>query len=583
MEERFRDWSLRFSWRDEPQSAFHGFTIEEDEKTMARAMRLLLNCQAPPEIHQEIKDAQHSRELMEFGHRLSRRRTWRILLEVYTQALMFAPPNSSLLAENYFYCALQLYKGRLYRASLLHCDRSLENDPPDNLKAKIYIYRARNIYEMNGRKVCSVVDEAINNTRFWLRAMNQLDPAYSAIAYMIDLLNMSPILAEPLEIYHDQNVHNDQELTFPDDNDKIEQASSAIEIKYNEENGRYIAASRNINAGEVLFAHKSYSSIIYPKLQNEYCWYCSKIVLAVVPCKQCSMIIYCNENCRDKAWQEYHDLECLALPAMMEVEMKAEEITTLRLLIKAYKEANCSIDELRAKVIALENIEDPIEKLCTNGKFDNTKYASIFSLTRRFPVISTHASRSAIILLFLGATTDIFSQRITDYAGLEQTEGTKFMGSLIMRHLGICYNNAIGELQRSELEPIRLQINPLLSLFNHSCDPSVLVHTYGDMKYCIAIKDIARGEQIYRCYLRDDWEMSVANRNDFLQKSFNFDCACNACRNNWQRYIRRKPPSLELENYPAAVIHQWNLITRQFPLEKDICTTNVSFYSEFFY
>lgn len=72
------------------------------------------------------------------------------------------------------------------------------------------------------------------------------------------------------------------------------------------------------------------------------------------------------------------------------------------------------------------------------------KYASIFSLTRRFPVVSTHAARAIVILLFLAGTTNIFGQKIRDYLGLLQTEGTKFMACLIMRHIGICYNNAVG-------------------------------------------------------------------------------------------------------------------------------------------
>ncbi|KAK0084735.1 hypothetical protein PV325_006489 [Microctonus aethiopoides] len=578
MEERFRDWSLRFSWKDYPRSNFHGFTIEEDEKTVKRAMRLLMNCQAPPRIHQELKDRQYAYELIAFGHRLVRRRSWRLILEAYTQALMFAPPNSPLLAHCHFYCSVVLYLARFYKEGLFHANRALAVGPVDNLKSKVYICKARCIYEMNGERRCPEVQEAIMNAHIWLGSMNEGDVGRSDVIDSINVLNRARLLQERMETDHDQN----EELTIPDDNEKIMQASSAIEIKFNDEDqGRYIAATRDIEAGEILFAHKSYASTIYARMQNEYCWHCSKHILVGVPCNQCPMVLFCDENCRDVAWNEYHDLECLAISAMIEMDMDANEIMSLRLLIKAYKEADCSIDKLRAKLIALQNITDPVEKLYTNGRFDNMKYASIFSLTRRFPVVSTHAARAIIILLCLSATTNIFGEKITDYLGLLQTEGTKFMGCLIMRHIGICYNNAVGELENRSNE-ICLQMNPLLSLFNHSCDPSVLVHTHRDVKYCIAIKNIARGEQIYRCYLPDNWIMNLPRRRAFLLESFNFNCECNACRNNWRRSFQRDPPSYRFRNYPIAVINQWNLITHNFPSEGDTYSANLPLYSKFF-
>lgn len=353
MEERFRDWSMRFSWRDEPKSAFHGFTIQEDEATVRRAMRFLMNCQSPPKFHEESKDETYAAELIMLGHKLVRRKTWKIILESYIQASMFAPPNSPLLARCHFYCSVALFLGKLYKEGSLHADRAIAIGPPDDLKSKVYICKARCIYEMNGRRRCPEVQEAILNAHIWLGSMDESDIGRADVISSINFLNRTPLLEERMEADHDQN----EEPTIPDDNEKIKQASSAIEIKFNDENGRYIAASRDIRAGELLFAHKSYASVIYSRMQNEICWHCSKHILAGVPCNQCPMVLFCSENCRDMAWNEYHDLECLAVSAMLEVDMDANEIMTMRLLIKAYKEADCSIDKLRAKLIALQSIE----------------------------------------------------------------------------------------------------------------------------------------------------------------------------------------------------------------------------------
>ena len=72
----------------------------------------------------------------------------------------------------------------------------------------------------------------------------------------------------------------------------------------------------------------------------------------------------------------------------------------------------------------------------------------------------------------------------------------------------------------------------LVSKFNHPCSSNAL-YTWNELKGVETVrtlKGIAGGEEITINYLTgEDWRSSRTKRQEIVQESFNFECACNLC------------------------------------------------------
>ncbi|KAB8356404.1 hypothetical protein FH972_023987 [Carpinus fangiana] len=74
---------------------------------------------------------------------------------------------------------------------------------------------------------------------------------------------------------------------------------------------------------------------------------------------------------------------------------------------------------------------------------------------------------------------------------------------------------------------------PLASRFNHSCAANAAYwwNPTVEREAIFAVKDISEGEEITVSYLTEDaWALPCAARRAHLQRLFNFDCVCIACR-----------------------------------------------------
>ncbi|KAK0072128.1 hypothetical protein PV326_000416, partial [Microctonus aethiopoides] len=312
---------------------------------------------------------------------------------------------------------------------------------------------------------------------------------------------------------------------IPDDNLKILGVSGAVTLKYSQEHGRHVVATNDINVGEVIMVQKSYVNNVDADFYYKYCANCCKDVFAGIPCHQCVNVIYCDEKCRDENWREYHDIECSVTSAMIG-NVISHILLILKLTVKAYKEAG-TFEKLQENIRKIDEINDPILKFFTNGVFDPTKYASVYSLCKPATISFRDALISALILHSLAATTEIFGKKITTFKQLLKNKWTKFMSGLIMTNHRIISMNA-SRVDGTDV----LNVNPFRCLFNHSCDPSMLSMVSGDISVSIAVQRIKKGEQIFITY-GPEFLTSTTNERRNYYKNRDFWCECVACIRNW--------------------------------------------------
>jgi len=103
-----------------------------------------------------------------------------------------------------------------------------------------------------------------------------------------------------------ENIHKLVEI-----NPKSPAASDCIQIKYEEDRGRFAVARRDIAVGTVLLIEDPAVCNLKPEYQGTHCDVCLRSCqLSTVPCSGCAKVSFCSKACRDKAAQTYHQYEC---------------------------------------------------------------------------------------------------------------------------------------------------------------------------------------------------------------------------------------------------------------------------------
>lgn len=112
----------------------------------------------------------------------------------------------------------------------------------------------------------------------------------------------------------------------------------------------------------------------------------------------------------------------------------------------------------------------------------------------------------------------------------------RFLMHLIGHHAYIIQLNTAGLIY--EKVPGRLvqnfsEIQAIASCYmNHSCRPNIAIISYGAFKYCITIRPIKKGEQLFVSYFRNDSEYngySYEFRQKHLYDVFRSECECKRC------------------------------------------------------
>ncbi|XP_057331834.1 SET and MYND domain-containing protein 4-like [Microplitis mediator] len=524
---------------------FHQVT--SDENFIKRLIPHLIANEELPSIKRESKNEATAKKKLEEGNKMISSAPLVKLIEIYSEAIAYALPGSELLARGFANRSAALTNGGMYKDSLKDIERSFEVGYPDNLKAKLYARKAKNLLALNSM-MRSEVDDSITQAKIWVEKMD--DDKKKKVENSLDQLKANESFKKPIKLWESSEFFPET----PDDNPKILRASGSIDIKNSKTFGRHIVATKDIKAGETIMVHKYYAFTLKSQYRYQYCWNCSRSTWSGVPCTQCSNVIYCNEECRDTAWQNHHDIECLAITAILDHstfnDCVEKCLLCVRILVKALKEFE-TVNALYEKVNEIDSIHDPILKFFTGNVYDDTKYASVHSLFRlKFNPIVTMRLRLPIvrILILLSRTTGIFGKKFDDPTELMNNQWAIFIGNLMFRQIEIVQTNAINIIsndRQGNLINCGLYLAPLLDFCSHSCDYNIYSLPIGDINAEIAVQPIKKGQQICITYGPHYRQSPAVERRQSIQKDYRFLCQCAACVNGWGPDYRF-PPCAEL-------------------------------------
>ena len=504
-----------------------------------------------PEVHdivtvkqgKKLKSAEESIILRDQGNQLFKKAYKQKALDLYNLSVLKAPTSgdTSALALALANRSAVLLHMKHYRLSLQDIESSFKYGYPDKLKYKLLERKGKCYFQLNEKDKAK---DAFEKAKIVLKVSgleqekrNNLLNDYDKQVWHCEKLERPPSKAKLDAVLHGPVPKIAKE------NPAINSTSEALMVLYSPDSGRGLVAMRDIEIGEVLIVEKPFSSTLLPGFSLNHCNNCCNRVLSPLPCTECSEVVYCSENCQKTAWDVFHKCECDVLSAIREADIGLGHLA-VRTVLKAGLEGitKCSDEE------PFMEKEQIMAGFDADGMYDSQNYSTVYNLvshtTERDTQNLVTRTLEAIYLLKCLEKTSFFGNKSD---GNMSSASEKFdVGGHILRHLQMlpCNAHEVSELAmkpKNMPESVTMEIGsaiyPVLSLINHSCDPSVVRHSYGDICVVRAIRNIPKGVEIFDNYGALYPLTSCAERREKLSKQYYFMCNCLACQDDYPLYF----------------------------------------------
>ena len=319
-------------------------------------------------------------------------------------------------------------------------------------------------------------------------------------------------------------------------------ASKAFAIVDDEVGGRHAIATRDIPVGETIIVEKAFTSICLPECLATHCYQCLTRFKVSFPCRCCASVRYCSQECESMSWNDFHQYECQYLDLLTHEDLGLVHLA-MKMIIQVGVEGLSHFEQRNNEIIPgglgtnEEGIYDPSDYLCLYSLVGNSELRSTSDLFRR--------SMQAIYVCNILVQTGFIADNVPGQYCLVAAHILKQIQMLP------CNAHEVSELQ-VHVEPGEFGVNAdfansvlkemasaaytTLSLLNHSCDPSVVRHCYGDTCVLRSIKYIRAGEPIIDNYGHLYPVEVKEDRLKNLKEQYYFDCACIACEKDWPLY-----------------------------------------------
>lgn len=297
-------------------------------------------------------------------------------------------------------------------------------------------------------------------------------------------------------------------LSFPADA-KIPCFAQGLEVKVSRNFGEHIVTNRSLEIGQTVIVEEAYCITSENVLNYSQCANCFECKANLMPCKNCSSIMFCSQNCYDVGHRNFHAVEC-GQPGVY-----SKWNAAIRLVTNSVIKAINSFPNLKKLMDAIDQFNNRGPN--SNVTYDNPSiraYMQFFALS-----VSTELTSQVQDLIFMERTKSIHSQIISHptYRNMFQSdESRRFLAHLIMHHFHVVNFNGFKVVNRLHGAYINeLGINSVYlsgityaygiylnsSRLNHSCQPNIARIFIGNKLIAKVIRPIKPGEQLFVTYL----------------------------------------------------------------------------------
>ncbi|XP_023325978.1 SET and MYND domain-containing protein 4 [Eurytemora carolleeae] len=332
-------------------------------------------------------------------------------------------------------------------------------------------------------------------------------------------------------------LKNDEEKNERNDEDGEERRpGDCVEVRVGEA-GRYVVATRDIQAGELILKDPSTAAVLNIQYIRTNCSNCLKPAIAGVPCSTCSQVIFCSVSCRANA--NFHALECKYIHIYPTIGPLAPILRLFTSKSFEYFKENS----------ALFQSYDPT----TDWNLEQD-LRCVFNLQRREKGSQyiLEMTVQAYYVLDCLRRMGFFGEKSSDedelyigrlaYCFLLGVEENSHQIVEYQNHTG--YTGSFDSLFDSEdlIAVIGSGVTRYTSLFNNSCDVNTIKYHQGKSTVLRAKRLIRKGEEVSDFYGEHFFNTERKIRRDRL----GFQCICTPCRENWG--LMKKLPSFTETN-----------------------------------
>ncbi|XP_046483537.1 SET and MYND domain-containing protein 4-like isoform X1 [Neodiprion pinetum] len=447
----------------------------------------------------------------------------------YTESIVCAPESSEELAIAYANRSAALFRLGKFTDCVEDIDRALNLKYPDRLKIKLYKRKKLSLVALGRSGRDTSFQETVNSLEKMDLQKDEKDEPKKELLQLssVRLISKSPAYA----LQH-------LPPTILASNPTIPSASDGVTIKYSKKFGRHLVATRKIKPGEVLILEKPYCSRLNLKNVYTHCSYCLQVSWTMIPCQYCINVAYCSEKCKNKAWDDYHEVECSVVGLLLGHGFNNILWLSLRMAITA-TEKGTKLDALKQELKTIDDSTDPCTKgYGDDGKFYSDKYRSIYSLTDNIDKCSAvnlivRPLWTAITVCTLATESRMFGKKLSLHT-LAKNQDVIFVGKLILKNIHTLFSNrqSYGPSHGPEGQSLGDAVMAVSNLINHSCDANTIKQWYADCMAVYAVYPIEQGEQVFDNYGPRFNVMEKCIRQRYLNR-WHFNCDCLPCANNW--------------------------------------------------
>lgn len=304
-------------------------------------------------------------------------------------------------------------------------------------------------------------------------------------------------------------------LSYGDD-EKFPGLANVLKVEFNDNFGRHIIAKTDISAGKTILVEEAFTSRLVG-IQYMNCSACLKTTMNFIACDHCTSALFCDSSCANA--NNYHKIECKEHA----FDSKSPNEFYMRSILTALSIFD-NTDSLMAFVE--DSINEKIDKPPEPLKDMKSKYRALLQL-------STFASDKNKKLFYRSAFMVYYSlMSMKSIRKLFDTEQKKrFLMHLALHHYVVILINNFRSVRFDTIEDEGAFI--ICSYFNHACAPNLMVKRIGQLRYCVTIRPIKAGQQLFVTYFGDLFcEQSVEHYQEYLMTNFNFRCTCERCESH---------------------------------------------------
>ncbi|KAJ8910841.1 hypothetical protein NQ315_015576 [Exocentrus adspersus] len=406
-------------------------------------------------------------------------------------------------------------------------DLCFTTDYPTDLKPKIYFRKAECYFE-TGQK--DNLEKCLRETYDFLISNNIGDK--DKHIEKLEQIKRAKIKSKSVDFHRD--TCSDLPEYAEGENSIFAYASSKIKMSYNKVKGRHVVAKKQIRKGDVLFVEKAFIFAPVFKESKEFysfkCYNCLKDIISSIPCRTCTLCVYCNEKCRTSSWNDCHKWECEGMQANIWYDLGIA-FPAFKAVLKGVKSG------FRALKTTYEDDLKQFGDKKDNYPYFNRLVSNIYKSKNAAPYIVM----AAIVVTYLKKYTEFFNWFLTQKNCPKSDLNilVKYVGGLITKHIAqLSCNSSIIEhwtysstdlLFPDILITIACGMFPSVSIMNHSCRPNVTNFFICDTIIVKALEDIQENEEVFNCYGIDYRGMNREQRQIACRSLYHFECKCSIC------------------------------------------------------